>query len=159
MDITSVAIAVAQIGVHYRTLLDADNANRFQHIERMKQTQIAAVRPMDDFDPILLDRQRAQENHPEVSQRRRDHQARQADRIRQMTLVQMKATALLVREQGLNGTITNDKFCMSRTTRLHRTWWRRPLKSRVALEGESAYPSDETARRGGPHETPVENAP
>jgi hypothetical protein len=49
---------------------------------------------MDDFDPILLDRQRAQENHPEVSQRRRDHQARQPYRIRQMTLVQMKVTSM-----------------------------------------------------------------
>src|SRR6478672_2742862 len=49
-------------------------------------------------------------------------------------------------EAAFNGTITNDKFCMTRTGRLHLTWWRRPLRSRPAGADASGYPSDETSR-------------
>ena len=58
-----------------------------------------------------------------------------------------------------NGIITNDKFCMSRTTWLRLTWWRRALRSRPARFNGSVYPSDETSRRGGTHETSLENPP
>ena len=30
----------------------------------------------------------------------------------------------------LNGTVTSDKFCVSRYGRLRLTWWRRPLRRR-----------------------------
>ena len=33
-------------------------------------------------------------------------------------------------EDQLNGIITNDKFCMSRTAELQLSWWRRPLRLR-----------------------------
>ena len=62
-------------------------------------------------------------------------------------------------ENQLNGTITNDKFCMSRTGRLTLTWWRRPLRSRSAKADEGVYPSGEIACRGGIHETPMEGPP
>lgn len=63
--------------IHYRTLLHAYNANRFQHIEhnrneslliqemlkqsqaQLEQTQIAAIRPMNDFDSVISHGQRA----------------------------------------------------------------------------------------------------
>jgi hypothetical protein len=60
---------------------------------------------------------------------------------------------------GLNGTITNDKFCMSRTGRLALTWWRRPLRSRSAKVDEGVYPSGEIACRGGIHESSMEGPP
>lgn len=106
--------------IHYRTFLHTDNANRFQHIEhnwnkslliqemlkqsqaQLKQTQIAAIRPMNDFDPVISHGQRAQENDPDVGQRGGDHQARQPSGIRQVTLVQMKAAAFLIRKEGLD---------------------------------------------------------
>jgi hypothetical protein len=59
----------------------------------------------------------------------------------------------------LNGTITNDKFCMSRTGRLTLTWWRRPLRSRSAKTDEGVYPSGEIACRGGIHESSMEGPP
>jgi hypothetical protein len=62
-------------------------------------------------------------------------------------------------ERMLNGTIANDKFCMTRTGRLHLTWWRRPLRSRPVGTDASGYPSDETSRRGGTHETSMEHPP
>jgi hypothetical protein len=58
-----------------------------------------------------------------------------------------------------NGTITHDKFCMTRTGRLHLTWWRRPLRSRPAGADASGYPCDATSRRGGIHETSMEHPP
>jgi hypothetical protein len=57
----------------------------------------------------------------------------------------------------LDGTITNDKFCMTRLGRLRLTWWRRPLQSRPTSTAVSGYPPDETSRRGGSHETSVEH--
>jgi hypothetical protein len=62
-------------------------------------------------------------------------------------------------ETVLNGTITNDKFCMTRAGRLHLSWWRRPLRSRPTAPDVSGYPADETSRRGGTHETSMEHPP
>ena len=42
----------------------------------------------------------------------------------------------------LNGTITNDKFCMSRMGRLHLTWWRLPLRARIPVTNQIEYPTD-----------------
>jgi hypothetical protein len=47
-----------------------------------------------------------------------------------MTFVQMKTPAFLVRKEGFNGMITNDKFCLTRWGQLHLSWWRRPLRLR-----------------------------
>jgi len=33
----------------------------------------------------------------------------------------------------LNGLITNDKFCMSRTARLQLSWWRLPRSARQTI--------------------------
>ena len=41
-----------------------------------------------------------------------------------------------------NGTITNDKFCMSRLGRLHLSWWRLPVRSRAPVSQEKGYPTD-----------------
>jgi hypothetical protein len=59
----------------------------------------------------------------------------------------------------LNGLITNDKFCMIRSARLHLTWSRRPLRLQPPAAGESAYPLDENTHPGGADETPVANSP
>jgi len=65
---------------------------------------------------------------------------------------------------GLDGLITNDKFCCVRRVRLSLTWWRRPLRLRgsalrrdVALVGEPDDPDldrvssvQPASRRGAP---------
>jgi hypothetical protein len=62
-------------------------------------------------------------------------------------------------EGALNGLITNDKFCLSRTGRLTLTWSRRPLRLQDHPTGNTAYPSDGSTHRGGTNETPVEHSP
>ena len=44
--------------------------------------------------------------------------------------------------EQINGTITNDKFCMSRTAHLHLSWWRLPLRAREQVTGEVESPSE-----------------
>jgi hypothetical protein len=55
-----------------------------------------------------------------------------------------------------NGTITNDKFCLSRMGRLHLSWWRLPLRARIAVTKDTGYPSDanemERCHQEGTHE-------
>jgi hypothetical protein len=41
-----------------------------------------------------------------------------------VAFVQKEPTAFLVREEGFNGLITNDKFCMVRTGKLKLNHWR-----------------------------------
>lgn len=41
---------------------------------------------------------------------------------------------LIVAIAGLNGIITNDKFCLTRWGTLELTWWRRPLRLRDAAD-------------------------
>jgi len=62
-------------------------------------------------------------------------------------------------EEQLNGLITNDKFCLSRTGRLALSWWRYPLRLRdPAPEGADTVPDLEDDRGGG-HETPLAGSP
>ena len=49
----------------------------------------------------------------------------------------MEAAAFLVGEKGLNGMITNDKFCCTRWGQLPLSWWRRPLRLRHEADPES----------------------
>ena len=51
---------------------------------------------------------------------------------------------LLLIDAGFNGTITNDKFCMSRTGRLRLSWWRLPLMARETVTQAVEYPSEGT---------------
>src|SRR5947209_1247200 len=44
--------------------------------------------------------------------------------------------------QQFNGTITNDKFCMSRMGHLQLSWWRLPLHRRMQVTESIVYPSD-----------------
>ncbi len=52
----------------------------------------------------------------------------------------------------LNGTITNDKFCMSRAGRLRLSWWRLPLRAREAVIQAVEYPSEGTNTERCPQE-------
>src|SRR5437764_13161489 len=45
-------------------------------------------------------------------------------------------------EEHFNGTITNDKFCLSRTGRLRLSWWRLPLRAREKVTQVVEYPSE-----------------
>jgi hypothetical protein len=47
-----------------------------------------------------------------------------------LALLPVPAEGLVVTEGGLNGIITNDKFCLSRRGQLKLNWWRRPLRLR-----------------------------
>jgi hypothetical protein len=63
-------------------------------------------------------------------------------------------------ERALNGLITNDKFCLTRTGRLTLTWSRRRPQPPGPSSGGTAYPSDGQFHRGGTYETPpVEHSP
>jgi hypothetical protein len=48
----------------------------------------------------------------------------------------MKSSAFLVCEKGLNGMITNDKFCCTRWAQLRLSWWRRPRRLRQESDHE-----------------------
>jgi hypothetical protein len=73
---------------------------------------------------------------------------------------EIETARFVIPKTFFNGIITNDKFCMIRTARLHLTWWRRALRSRPThVADEAVYPSNETSRRGGTHETSMENPP
>jgi hypothetical protein len=48
----------------------------------------------------------------------------------QMGVLEVEATGFQAPEQGFNGLITNDKFCLIRTGRLALSWWHRPLRLR-----------------------------
>ena len=47
-----------------------------------------------------------------------------------MAFMEIEAPAFLIREEGLNGMVTNDKFCLTRWGTLQLSWWRRPLRMR-----------------------------
>jgi len=57
----------------------------------------------------------------------------------------------------INGLITNDKFCMTRTGQLQLNHWRRPLRLRASDIEQKVYSASEESECGGSHETPVEN--
>jgi hypothetical protein len=57
---------------------------------------------MNDLDPAIPLGNHTQVDDPDVGQTSRYHQASQACRIRDVALVQVEPTALLVREKGLN---------------------------------------------------------
>ena len=62
-------------------------------------------------------------------------------------------------DDGLNGLITNDKFCLSRPGRLSLSWWRYPLRLRdPAPKGADPVP-DLEGDRGGGHEAPLAGSP
>ncbi len=61
-----------------------------------------------------------------------------------------------------NGTITNDKICLSRMAQLQLSWWRLPLRARVPVTPHEVYPpeTNEPARshqEDTNEETVVEN--
>ena len=57
----------------------------------------------------------------------------------------------LINDQ-LNGIITNDKFCMSRTGRLKLSWWRLPLRARTVVSNEVESPCEGNNRQCCPQE-------
>jgi hypothetical protein len=55
----------------------------------------------------------------------------------------------------LNGLITNDKFCMSRTNPSRVRWARRPSQRRALPPATARYLHNDPEHGGGGHETPV----
>ena len=69
-----------------------------------------------------------------------------------------------LRQVPPNGTITNDKFCLSRHVRLHLSHWHLAQHSQPNVAASVSYPSDRdesTLRHhgGGHEETPMEMPP
>ena len=56
----------------------------------------------------------------------------------------------------LNGLITNDKFCMSRTARLQLSWWRLPRSARQAISDGVESPVEENVRNSLPQQETYE---
>jgi hypothetical protein len=71
---------------------------------------------------------------------------------------QVKAMFFKITKHFLNGLITNDKFCMTRTGQLRLNHWRRPLRLRTSTTEKKMYSASEKSECGGSHETTVENS-
>jgi hypothetical protein len=56
----------------------------------------------------------------------------------------------------LNGLITNDKFCMSRTARLQLSWWRLPRSARQSSKEEVQFSVEETVQEYLPQQETYE---
>jgi hypothetical protein len=85
---------------------------------------------MDQGDPLLLMDKGTEENNPDVGQTSGNQDAGEPLRVCDMALVQMESAAFVVGEEGFDGMITNDKFCLTRNGELELSWWRRPLRLR-----------------------------
>jgi hypothetical protein len=59
--------------------------------------------------------------------------------------------------EGVNGLITNDKFCLIRRGRLTLSWWRRPLRLRDPAT--AMYLHEVSVPRGGAYEAVMASAP
>ncbi|GAB4214659.1 MAG: hypothetical protein OHK0022_53480 [Roseiflexaceae bacterium] len=68
----------------------------------LKQAQVAAIRAMKGLDPALLLRKDANGKNPEIGQAGANQKPLQAFWLCKMTLMQVKATTLVVREHRLN---------------------------------------------------------
>src|SRR3954451_1068244 len=67
-----------------------------------KETQIAAILPMQLAHPISARGTDAQIDDPEIGQTRRDQQTAQALRVAQMTFVNLEPATFLIRKEGLD---------------------------------------------------------
>jgi hypothetical protein len=67
-----------------------------------EQALVASIRTVDAVGAATLNDVHAQIDHPQISQARRHQQARDPFGVRQVTLMNVKAATLLVREQRLN---------------------------------------------------------
>lgn len=101
---------------------------------QLEQAQIAAISAMNDGAPTLEMSLDTEIDDPDVSQASGNQNSGNTLWIADMALVETKATAFLVGEEGFNGMITNDKFCLTRWGALELSWWRRPLRLRNAAD-------------------------
>ena len=85
---------------------------------------------MNDGAPALEMSLDTEVDDPDISQASSNQNPGDPLRVADMALIEAKATAFLVGEEGFNGMITNDKFCMTRQGRLRLSWWRRPIRLR-----------------------------
>ena len=91
---------------------------------------------MDALDTALLHTKCIQIDDPDIRETGGSQQPRESLCVCHMGLLQIEATAFLVREERLNGMITNDKFCCTRWGQLQLSWWRRPLRLRQESDHE-----------------------
>src|SRR5438034_7844906 len=68
----------------------------------------------------------------------------------------LDSQGVALRKLSPNGTITNDKFCLSRHVRLHLSHWRLAQRSQQAMTARLSYPCDRDEsrlrHRGGSNE-------
>src|SRR5690242_6740868 len=111
------------------------------------------------FDPTASGLAPATQDKQPMMQHQPDqfgiHLTQDAPRLRAAPLVQV-ALALPMLKQQLNGLIANDKFCFSRTTRLHLAHWRLALRHRPPQIG---YPAENPSPSGGSHDPFLDAAP
>ena len=98
----------------------------------------------------------ATDMHAIHRQRHDQDQAFKAICMLQLRGLQIEAAALEVGERRLNGLITNDKFCLVRTSRLALSWWRRPLRLRDPAT--ATYFHEVSVPRGGADEAVMASA-
>ena len=68
----------------------------------LEETEIAAVCAMNELVPAVGNAEYAQVDHPNVGKTSGDQQTRQAFRVAEMALVELKATTFLVGEESFN---------------------------------------------------------
>ena len=60
---------------------------------------------------------------------------------------------------SLNGIITNNKFCLSRTGRLQLSWWRLPLRTRKQIaDGVESPPKESQPVEESDEKTAMESS-
>ena len=68
----------------------------------LKQAQVTAVTPMNNWQPVVILRNRAQANDPQIRRAGGDQQPTDRLRIAQMAAVDLKTPAFLVRKEGFD---------------------------------------------------------
>jgi hypothetical protein len=68
----------------------------------MEEAQVAPLFSMDGLHPAVFLSRSSPKHEPQISETGRHHQSGQPFRIGQVTLMEVKASALLVREEGLD---------------------------------------------------------
>lgn len=100
-----------------------------------------------------------QANHPQIGQAGGNQQPFQMLGVADRAVSQIETATFLVGEESFNGTITNDKFCMSRIRQLTLNWSRCPLRLRDLASKSQPSSLDEITHHGGSHEAPLESLP
>ena len=91
---------------------------------QLEQAVVKAVGAEQSVKGALPNQLYAPENGEQIGKGDRENEPLEPFREPNPGFAEMKAAAFDIREEGFNGTITNDKFCLSRIAELQLSWRR-----------------------------------